>query len=60
MDNFLVKMNYDQSVSFKSEVVESSETHNDANAFMKSVEKDANRRASERKQREIVAQELRK
>lgn len=57
IDNFLVKTNYDRTVINKSEPPTQNQ---DAQAFMASVEKDANRRATERKQRESLAQELRK
>lgn len=61
IDNFLVKTNYDRTVVNKNEPTPSDSIANmDAKAFMANVEKDANRRAAERKQREMVAQELRK
>lgn len=61
IDNFLVKTNYDRTVINKSEPPsEPAAVAQDASAFMASIEKDANRRAAERKQRESVAQELRK
>lgn len=61
IDNFLVKTNYDRTVINKKESPKTPEpATQDAQAFMVAVEKDANRRASERKQRETVAQELRK
>lgn len=60
IDNFLVKTNYDRTVINKSEPPTQNPPTQDAQAFMASVEKDANRRAAERKQRESVAQDLRK
>lgn len=62
IDNFLVKTNYDRTVINKSEPPpsEPATATQDPNVFMASLEKDANRRAAERKQRESVAQELRK
>lgn len=60
IDNFLVKTNYDRTVINKSEPTTQTPPTQDAQAFMASVEKDANRRATERKQRESLAQELRK
>lgn len=63
IDNFLVKTNYDKTVINKKESPKTPEegpVSQDARAFMAAVEKDANRRAAERKQRETVAQELRK
>jgi hypothetical protein len=60
IDNFLVKTNYDRTVINKSEPPPSEPLAQDPTAFMASMEKDANRRAAERKQRESVAQELRK
>ena len=60
IDNFLVKTNYDRTLINKSEPSPSEPATQDTRAFMASIEKDANRRASERKQRESVAQELRK
>lgn len=60
IDTFLVKTNYDRTVINKSEPPPSDPPTQDARAFMASIEKDANRRATERKQREAVAQELRK
>lgn len=60
IENFLVKTNYDRTFINKSEPPPSEPAVQDTNAFMASVEKDANRRAAERKQRESVAQELRK
>lgn len=61
IDNFLVKTNYDRTVINKSEPAPTEAApHTDTKAFMASMEKDANRRAAERKQREAVAQELRK
>lgn len=61
MENFLVKTNYDRTVinTAESPVAETPAIQ-DKNAFMVSMEKDANRRNAERKQRETVAQELRK
>lgn len=61
IDNFLVKTNYDKTIINKKESppAEGAQTQ-DAQAFMAAVEKDANRRATDRKQRESVAQELRK
>jgi hypothetical protein len=58
IDNFLVKVNYDRTVINKKDTPP--EGSQDKFAFMAEVEKDANRRATERKQRESVAQELRK
>lgn len=65
IDNFLVKTNYDRSVINKKDSPNTPEpstgpVSQDAKAFMAAVEKDANKRAKERKQRESVAQELRK
>lgn len=61
IDNFLVKTNYDRTVINKTEPTRSDSIANmNAESFMANVEKDANRRAAERKQREMVAQELRK
>lgn len=64
IDNFLVKTNYDRTVINKKESPNTPEPASpatqDAQSFMAAFEKDANRRASERKQRESVAQELRK
>jgi hypothetical protein len=60
IDNFLVKTNYDRTVVNKSEPQPESPVAQDTRDFMASIEKDANRRAAERKQRESVAQELRK
>lgn len=60
IENFLVKTNYDRTFINKNEPPPSEPALQDTNAFMASVEKDANRRAADRKQREAVAQELRK
>jgi hypothetical protein len=63
IDNFLVKTNYDRTVINKKEspiTPEAGPVSQDAKAFMAAMEKDANRRAADRKQRESVAQELRK
>lgn len=63
IDNFLVKTNYDRTVINKKDspnIPEAGPVTQDAQAFMAAMEKDANRRATERKQRETVAQELRK
>lgn len=60
IETFLVKTNYDRTVINKSEPQPESPVSQDAKSFMASIEKDANRRAAERKQREAVAQELRK
>jgi len=63
IDSFLVKTNHDRTVINK-RASQSPPTEDpavmDQMAFMASVEKDATRRATERKQRESVAQELRK
>ena len=58
IDNFLVKTNYDRTVINISEPSDPATI--DTRNFMASIEIDANRRAAERKQRESVAQELRK
>lgn len=57
-----MKTKYDRTVINKTETQKSptSPVTQDAQSFMDSVEKDANKRAAERKQRETVAQELRK
>lgn len=60
IDNFLVKTNYDRTLINNNEKPPSDATEQDAKAFMATIEKDANRRASERRQRETIAQELRK
>jgi hypothetical protein len=61
IDNFLVKTNYDKTMINSKESPQSEgPVTQDAKAFMAAVEKDANKRATERKQRETVAQELRK
>ena len=61
IDNFLVKTNYDKTIINKKEPPPQIEQNaQDAKSFMMSIEKDANRRAADRKQRESVAQELRK
>lgn len=63
IDNFLVKTNYDKTFINKKESPKTPEdgpVSQDARAFMAAIETDANKRASERKQRERVAQELRK
>jgi hypothetical protein len=62
IDNFLVKTNYDKTVinqNDESPQAEQPQTQS-AKAFMAAVEKDADRRATERKQREVIAQDLRK
>lgn len=60
MDNFLVRTNYDRTVINTAESGQSDPAPQKAQTFMAAVEKDANRRAAERKQRENIAQELRK
>lgn len=63
IDNFLVKTNYDRTVINKKDSPNTPEpgpVTQDAKAFMAAFEKDANKRAADRKQRESVAQELRK
>lgn len=61
IDNFLVKTNYDKTIiNQKKESTVQNEQTQDAKSFMMAVEKDANKRAADRKQREAVAQELRK
>jgi hypothetical protein len=60
IDNFLIKTNHDRTVINTSEPPSPEPMAQDKMAFMASIEKDANRRAAERKQRESVAQELRK
>lgn len=60
IENFLVKTNFDQTKINTSPSKHDSPAIHDKNAFMASIEKDANRRNAERKQRETVAQELRK
>ena len=63
VDNFLVKTNYDKTFINKNESAKASGdcgASQEAQAFMATVEKDANRRAAERKKRESIAQELRK
>lgn len=60
IDNFLVKTNYDKTIINQKESPQTEQIPQDAKSFMMSVEKDANKRAAERKQRETVAQELRK
>lgn len=59
-DSFLVKTNYDRTVINKNESLPTSPVSQDAQAFMATVEKDANKRAAERKKRETLAQDLRK
>lgn len=59
-DSFLVKTNFDRTVINKNEPSPTSPVTQDAQAFMAVVEKDANKRATERKQRESVAQNFRK
>lgn len=54
-----MKTNYDRTFINKTPDKQQPATQ-DAQSFMMSVEKDANRRAAERKQREALAQELRK
>jgi hypothetical protein len=65
IDNFLVKTNYDKTIinsnsKIDKESPQGEQMSQDAKSFMMAVEKDANKRATERKQRESVAQELRK
>lgn len=68
IDNFLVKTNYDRTfINDKPSSNPPSSPHSpqgqfpqETQAFMKLVENDANRRATERKQRENMAQDLRK
>jgi tetratricopeptide repeat protein 12 len=60
IENFLVRTKYDQTIINKSNSQSSDQGIQDAKCFMANVEKDANRRAADRKQREVVAQELRK
>jgi hypothetical protein len=60
IENFLVKTNYDRTIINKKEPQSPELATQDPKAFMATIEKDANRRAAERKQREIVAQDLRK
>jgi hypothetical protein len=61
IDNFLVKTNYDRTIINKKDSPSADQSHTqDAQAFMEAVERDANKRAAERKQRENIAQELRK
>lgn len=60
IDNFLVKTSHDRTVINQRESPKDTPLTNDPQAFMISIEKDANRRAAERKKRESVAQELRK
>lgn len=60
-DSFLVKTNFDRTVINKSDSPSpTSPNSQDAQAFMAVVEKDSNKRAAERKQREAIAQNLRK
>lgn len=60
IDNFLVKVNCDRTVKNPIDNPSVEEGSLDKFEFMNSIEKDANRRASERNQRESIAQELRK
>ena len=60
IDNFLVKVSCDRTVINTIEPPPAEGASQDKFEFMNSIEKDANRRASERKQRESIAQELRK
>lgn len=62
IDNFLVKTNYDKTIvnTKESSTNETQAQSQNPKEFMAGIEKDANRRATERKQRETVAQELRK
>lgn len=61
IDNFLVKVNHDRiSINSKESPPPADPAVQDQNAFMAAIEKDANKRHAERKQRESVAQELRK
>ena len=60
IDNFLVKTNYDKTIINKKESPQTDQNTQDAKSFMMAIEKDANKRAADRKQRESVAQELRK
>lgn len=60
IDSFLVKVNCDRTVNNPIDYPSVEEHSQDKFEFMNSIEKDANRRASERKQRESIAQELRK
>lgn len=60
MENFLVKTNFDRTVINKSDSQAQSPASVDKLTFMETVEKDANKRAAERKQREVLAQDLRK
>lgn len=61
IDNFLVKTNYDKTIiNNTKESPQTDQSTQDAKSFMMAIEKDANKRAAERKQRETVAQELRK
>lgn len=59
-ENFLVRTSYDRTVINKNEPQALDPGSQDKQAFMASIEKDANRRAAERKQREVIAQDLRK
>lgn len=59
-ENFLVRTSYDRTVINKNESHALDPGSQDKQAFMASIEKDANRRAAERKQREAIAQDLRK
>lgn len=60
IDNFLVKTNYDKTIINTKESPQTDQNTQDAKSFMMAIEKDANKRAADRKQRETVAQELRK
>ena len=60
INNFLVKTSHDRTIINHHETPKDTPPKNDPQAFMISVEKDANRRAEERKKRESVAQEFRK
>lgn len=60
INNFLVKVNCDRTVINLIDPPLDEGASQDKFEYMNSIEKDANRRASERKQRESIAQELRK
>lgn len=64
VDGFPVKINHDRTAINKNEMEVSNPEQkappHETQAFMASIEQDANRRAAERKQRESVAKELRK
>lgn len=57
---FLVKVKYDRTVINTTDLPPSQGAYQDKFEFMNDIEKDAHRRASERKRRESMAQELRK